>query len=108
MTTSQSAIETPTSSVNNYKNLCETVLLFCEAKSLDKKSREQLATIIGLAIRVGENGIAEGNKRDQKWPCPEGDCTEGDCECECGQTLSEEQAKRLHLCDRCGYLAARC
>lgn len=38
---------------NDYKRLCESVAMFAEAKELDAKSREQLATLIALAVRIG-------------------------------------------------------
>lgn len=41
-----------------YERLCETVAMFCKAKDLDEKSRDQMAMIISLAIRVGNNGYS--------------------------------------------------
>lgn len=38
-----------------YKDLCKTVAMFCEAKGLDEKSRDHLATLIALAIRIGQS-----------------------------------------------------
>lgn len=38
-----------------YKNLCETVAMFCAAKGLDETSRDQLATLIALAMHIGSN-----------------------------------------------------
>ena len=46
--------------------------------------------------------------REQHWPCPQGDCTEDDCLCDCGDMLTKEQAAYDHLCDLCSYLAAKC
>lgn len=38
-----------------YKNLCELVSLFAKAKGLDDKSKDDLATLVSLAIRTGAN-----------------------------------------------------
>lgn len=46
--------------------------------------------------------------RSQLWACPSGDCTEGDCECDCGETLTKEHADYDHLCGRCSYLSLKC
>ena len=35
-------------------------------------------------------------------------CDGIEAECECGSSLSEEQARRDMLCDRCGYLTYKC
>ena len=40
----------------NYDRLIKTVTMFSEANSLTLKSQEQLAGIVGLAIRLGING----------------------------------------------------
>lgn len=38
-----------------YKELCKTVVVFASAKGLDEKSCDQLATLIALAIRIGQS-----------------------------------------------------
>lgn len=38
-----------------YKELCKTLSMFCMAKELDKRSRDQLASMISIALHIGSN-----------------------------------------------------